>query len=668
MVPPPPTGKPTAIFDTECYPNFWLLKFRPVGGEVCSFALRAGERFDEPTIQRIGRLFQLFRVVSFNGNYYDVPMIAAALYGYTTEQLKWLNDEIIVEGRKPWELNLPDWKPTDHIDLIEVAPGAGSQKQYAGRIHTATMQDLPYEPDRLLSDAEMVEVSTYCEHDLLVLAALFDSLQPQLFIREAMGSRYGMDLRSKSDAQLAEAVLKRRCEQAIGQRIYKPEIDWNLAFRYEFPAFLRFQTLALQGAAAAVQESIFRLGGSGAVEMPPQLEGLEIPIGASIYRLGIGGLHSSEKRAIHYADAGTVLRDADVASYYPSLILNSGKHPRALGVTFLREYQAIKDERLEDKKLQKKLEDEGRKNSPEWVQAHSDNEGKKIMLNGTFGKTGSPYSVLFAPEMLIQTTITGQLALLMLIERHELSGIPVVSANTDGIVIKCPRALLPLSDSLIHQWESETGLEMETSEYAAIYSRDINNYFAVKTSGSVKRKGEYSKAGLIEKKNPDVEICSDAVSDLLSKGTPVLCTLAACRDIRKFVTVQRVSGGAVKLWGEGPRKDARVREMVPVLLANGWAKVGRSQWHKGDVLTSAGEAYKGCFGLQRPEYLGKVIRWYYGNAAPGPIIYNTNANTVSLSYGAKPCMTLPDVFPSDIDYGWYIAKCNGILKDIGYIV
>jgi hypothetical protein len=273
--------------------------------------------------------------------------------------------------------------------------------------------------------------------------------------------------------------------------------------------------------------------------------------------------------------------------------------------------------------------------------------------------------------MLIQTTVTGQLALLMLIEWHELNGIPVVSANTDGIVIACPRHLIPVSDALIKEWERRTGLEMETSEYAAIYSRDVNNYFAVKTSGEVKRKGEYSKAGLVEKKNPDVEICSDAVADYLSKGTPIIYTLAACRDIRKFVTVRMVAGGAVKLWGEGPRKDAKVRDMEPVIEAHGWRKVGR-KWHIPDERNGvnlppvdARSAYESCFDPQRPEFLGKVIRWYYSAAAPGPIIYNTNGNTVSLSYGAKPCMVLPDELPTDIDYAWYIANCESILKDIG---
>jgi hypothetical protein len=144
MIPTPPSGKPVAFYDTECFPNFWLLKFRPQGGECFTFALRAGERLEPAAVASITTLFQIFTTVSFNGNYYDVPMIAAALSGYTPDQLKWLNDQIIVQKLKPWELGLPEWRPADHIDVMEVAPGAGSQKQYAGRIHCKTMRDLTY--------------------------------------------------------------------------------------------------------------------------------------------------------------------------------------------------------------------------------------------------------------------------------------------------------------------------------------------------------------------------------------------------------------------------------------------------------------------------------------------------------------------------------------------
>ena len=362
LPPPPPVPtngrRPLAGFDTECFPNYWLLKLRPVGGETYSYELRAGQSFTPLQCEHIRELFEVYCVISFNGNGYDVPMICAALCGYTVEQLKWLNDQIIVERVKPWELNLPEWAPADHIDIMEVAPGAGSQKQYAGRIHCKTMRDLPYSPDHLLTEPEIVEVDTYCDNDLDVLLELFNALQPQLRQRENLGARYGIDLRSKSDAQVAETVLRKRCEAALGRRIYKPEVDYGMQFQYRTPPFISYHLPQLQKALDLVRASVFRLGPAGTVEMPPQLEGLEITIGQSTYKVGIGGLHSQEKKTVHKSDAENVLRDNDVASYYPSLILNSGEWPPALGQTFLREYEAVKNERLFAKRTAKKVKSE----------------------------------------------------------------------------------------------------------------------------------------------------------------------------------------------------------------------------------------------------------------------------------------------------------------------
>lgn len=679
IAPPPPAdvAKPVAFYDTECYPNYWLLKLRPRGGIVFTFRLFAGQTFGPEVCEQILRLFALFTTVSFNGNYYDVPMVSAALAGYSPEQLKWLNDRIIVDKAKPWELGLPDWRPADHIDVKEVIPGKGGQKYKAGIIHYKTMRDLPYDPSTYLTPEQIENVDLYCENDLGQLEALFDAVRLQLKLRESLGKRYNLDLRSKSDAQVAEAVLKKRCEIATGQRIYAPEINYNLQFRFDIPEFISYTLPQMQRALEIVRGSVFRIGPAGNVVMPPELEGLTITIGTSTYKLGIGGLHSQEKGAVHRADDYYCLRDNDVASYYPSLILNSGAWPEALGQAFLQEYAAIKDERLACKALAKKLEKDGFKGSVEWEEAATGDSGGKIMINGTFGKTLGAYGVLRAPKMGIQTTLSGQLSLLMLIEWHECYSIPVVSANTDGIVVKCPRDKVHVSEALIAEWQKRTGLEMETAEYLALYSRDINNYVAIKAkfdpvnkqwlreSAGVKRKGEFAPTDLIMKKAPDVEICSDAVAEFLEKGTPILYTVSACQDIRKFVTIQNVAGGAVKMWGEGPRKGARVMDMVGTLQANGWAKEGR-KWRKGDMLADAATAYGACFLPQTPEYLGKVVRWYYSTQAPGPIVYASNGNTVSLSYGSRPCMTLPDEFPGDIDYSWYVAKAESMLKDLGY--
>lgn len=665
IVPPPPDGKPAAFTDTECFPNYWLLKIGVHKGPVFSFSLRSGQSFDDNTIQHIDYLLSLFTLVTFNGNYYDIPLIGCALMGYSCEQLKWVSDQIIKEQRKHWELGINiGWRPVDHIDVMEVLPGAGSQKQYAGRIHCKTMRDLPYDPETWLSESEIVVVDSYCENDLLVLEDLYLDLEPQRVMRDHLSKRYGIDLRSKSDAQLAEAVIKRRCEDAMGFRIYKPEIDWSLKFRYEPPAWLTFQDERLRAAFELIKQSIFALGPSGAVIMPAQLEGLEIPLGKTIYRLGIGGLHSKDERTAHFSDETYSIRDVDVASYYPNLILNSGKYPAALGPVFLEIFRIMKDERLLAKNREKTLKKIGDSSSMDFQLAHVENEGGKIMINGTFGKTGSPFSILFAPEMLIQTTVTGQLALLMLIEWHEIQGIRVISANTDGMLIKCERSKIPVSENIVSYWQKVTGLEMETTEYQAIYTRDVNNYIAIKTDGEIKRKGEYSTSGLIEKKNPDVEICGDAVAEFLSKGVPILYTIAVCRDIRKFVKIRQVAGGAVKLWGEGPR-EVKVRDMTATLESKGWWKAGR-KWMLNEIVTDATTAYKKCFKPQIPEYLAKVVRWYYSTEAPGPIVYNNSGNMVSLSYGARPCMVLPDKFPADIDYGWYVENCEKMLRDVGF--
>ena len=60
----------------------------------------------------------------------------------------------------------------------------------------------------------------------------------------------------------------------------------------------------------------------------------------------------------------------------------------------------------------------------------------KISVNGSFGKLGSKYSALYAPDLLIQTTVTGQLALLMLIERLHLAGVRVISANNMSMQVR----------------------------------------------------------------------------------------------------------------------------------------------------------------------------------------------------------------------------------------
>ena len=319
----------------------------------------------------------------------------------------------------------------------------------------------------------------------------------------------------------------------------------------------------------------------------------------------MGGLHSCEKSIAHKSDGEFLLIDRDVASYYPNIILNLGLYPKHLGPDFLRVYGAIVEQRLSAKKSGNSI----------------DADALKITINGGFGKFGSKYSVLYSPDLLLAVTLTGQLSLLMLIEMLELSGIHVISANTDGIVIKAPRKRMDEMNNIIKQWEEITNFETEETQYDALYSRDINNYIAVKPGGKCKFKGAYSdpwsdaKAAIFRfHKNPSTQICITAVEKLITKGVPVEQTIKECFDISRFVSIKNVKGGAVK---DGV-------------------------------------------------YLGKAVRWYYSKETPGPIVYNGSGNMVGKSNGAKPCMDLPKDFPKDIDYDWYYKECVEMLFDLSF--
>lgn len=678
------------VFDIECYKNYYLAAFASLRtGKVWFEEFRAGEKLNPARLEWV---LQNFCTIGFNTNSYDLPITALALSGRPTEFLKICTNEIIVNGVpgsmilrncKVKKLRQPDGKTAlNHIDLIEVAPSMCSLKLYGGRMGTQRMQDLPFNPEVWLNENQIAITRWYCLNDLINTAMLYQSLDSEIKLRETMTAEYGIDLRSKSDAQIAESVIAQEVGQMNGCRPQKPIIEVGTWYRYQTPYFLKYYSATMQWALSIVQSSIFVVGESGAVGMPPELSELEIKIGNSVYRMGIGGLHSSEKSKAHYADENTILEDRDVTSYYPFIILNLGLYPKHLGPNFLIVYRQIVERRLSAKegakRLEKILEDKGLAEHiriefvKEMEEYETISDSLKITINGSFGKLGSCYSVLYAPDLLIQVTVTGQLSLLMLIERLELSGISVVSANTDGIVIKCPKHLEATMNAVVKQWELETNFETEGVRYKAIYSRDVNNYIAVKEKGGAKTKGVYGDMNL--KKNPQNQICSDAVVSFLTTGKPIAQSLWDCRDIKQFATVRTVNGGAVKIWGKTALPLHNNKEEL-LALAGFYPVEGVGNWRHNSYgenlavfnLDDAYELAKDI--LQKPEtieYLGKAIRWYYARDVVGEIVYAKSGNKVSRSDGAKPMMDLPSEFPTDVDYDWYEKEANKMLAEIGY--
>lgn len=325
----------TSCMDTECYPNYWLCAFDT--GEC--FELYDDHPLD---IDGLIRTLSRYTLVTFNGINYDIPIITAALSGCTNAELKAISDRLIVGGEKHWNIiKSINW--IDHIDLIEVAPGQGGLKAYGAKLHTRKLQDLPYPPDLITEWYHKVLLREYCKNDLTVTRELFTKLTAQIKLREEMSKEYSIDLRSKSDAQIAEAILKKMLP-------FKPDVPYmppGTPFKYQPPEWLQFVNLPLLD---MIRQATFVISDSGGVTMPDELAKTHITIGNSKYKMGIGGLHSTESDVSYVADDNYVLRDHDVASYYPSLILETGIEPPQLTGYFKPIYQSWYDQRIESKK------------------------------------------------------------------------------------------------------------------------------------------------------------------------------------------------------------------------------------------------------------------------------------------------------------------------------
>ena len=591
------------VLDIECYANYWLALFKEVGSEQThSFELYDG---CEPDLPALSHLMRNNTTISFNGNHYDLYMIEAALQGFDNQQLKDLSDDIILSDKPSWmigkkvDVEIPRdaygklrW---NHVDLIDVAPGKASLKIYGGRLNAPKMQDLPIQPDATISPEQRKQLWTYCLNDLETTELLYRSLGKDIKLRVDMSKQYGVDLRSKGGAQIAKAVLQSELQKE-GVVTKKPRSRVGETFKYQDPGFIEFTSPVLQDAFARVKGATFKVRQNGQVQLPESLDEAIVFKGGK-YKFGIGGLHSQEKKQNVICDDNHILAERDVASMYPNIILVQGLYPKTLGPKFLDVYKSIVDRRLIAKSKGDK----------------STSDQLKLVINSSFGLTGSKYAYLYSPELMIQVTITGQLALLMLIERTEAVGAKVVSANTDGVVSLCPKSQYAALEEVCFDWEMQTGLELEETRYSGLYSRDVNSYVAVKPDGSVKGKGAFAAPNLM--KNPQFVVINEALYAYLSKGTPIAETINACSDVTKFLMVRNVTGGAV--W-----KD---------------------------------------------EYLGKAVRFYYSKELGGDdcIRYAKNGNKVPMSDAAKPMMQLADTVPADMDRQRYIQMARECLKDFG---
>lgn len=343
------------------------------------------------------------------------------------------------------------------------------------------------------------------------------------------------------------------------------------------------------------------------------------------YSVGVGGIHSVNSPEIIIPRDDEMLIDIDVASLYPSMLIEYEFYPKHLGKEFLEVYKQIKDERIEAKHNGDKVK----------------NETLKLALNGLSGNLQNEHNFCYSPFAVMQIRINGQLLLLMLAEKLTQIGCRIVQANTDGLFVLLKKDAYSKVNSICREWEQLTKLTLEEDRFKAMYQYAINDYFAITEDNKVKEKGMFITAVKLGK-GLTPKIIPKAIISFFKDGIPVEDTIKNCTDIRDFLMSEKTG----KQWHVEYMNEEQQRTNRFYASTNGgylwkWKDTGHKE---GEIITYT-EPYVG-------EHKYKASARQYQN------MLTASGVTLLNKFDDKP------IEERKINYRYYIMEAYKIIRDL----
>lgn len=477
-----------------------------------------------------------------------------------------------------------------------------------------------------LTLAERKVIREYCKNDVMATHEFYKITtgntdhplykeNDQIQLRLDIESEFGIFCMNYSDSKIGDEIIKKYyCEEKKLDPLKLPKkgtFRKSIQLKNCIAPYVKFHTVQLINFLKYLKSKSLLMN----QEFKESIKYYDM-----VYSFMQGGLHSENKPEIIEADDDYLLIDWDVSSYYPAIIINNNKYPYHLGKEFLVGYKKMFEKRLVMKPF-----------------AKTDKRVKgivnalKLAVNAAYGKSSDITSWLYDRELTMFTTITGQLSLMMLIEKYEMKNIKIVSANTDGVTVRIHKDDLEKMYAINDWWCKLTGYELERSDYSKIIFSTVNDYIAIYTSGEIKKKGDFLTDFELHK-NKSGRVIPIALEKWFVHG----------------ISVEESIKNHTNIYDFGIRKKAT------------------RDFH-----------YEG-FKIDKKEktIYNKLIRYYVSNS--GEKIYKiknpecqTNAAAMSQveagEWLATVCNYLPKtVKPSDVDinYDYYIEKAQNILMKI----
>nr|DAG97076.1 MAG TPA: DNA polymerase [Crassvirales sp.] len=375
----------------------------------------------------------------------------------------------------------------------------------------------------------------YNKNDVFICAEMVRQKPDEVKLRYSISHAFGVNVLCSARANIADKLTVKFYSDMSGlspKQFIKGRTErTRLSFKKIIFPHIQFKTPELQRMLAEMmQVSITRTNKDAFSK--------EITFYGTTYTLATGGIHSQDPPRICRSDDKFVYLHHDYTSYYPSIMISYNIAPKHLDkATFVRMVSYLKETRVKCKHTK---DEDG--HVMEGVPNKIGAEALKIVINSIYGKLGSELFFLYDRFAQMQVTINGQLMTMTLIEELELNGIHVISANTDGIVIKLPRDKFNVYKDITDSWNATNRMGADYEEYKMIVSRDINNYMDIQTDGTVEYKGALDPKQYLKelKKGYDAPVVAVAVFEYFVNNVPVMTTLRNHKDILDFCKTQNV--------------------------------------------------------------------------------------------------------------------------------
>jgi hypothetical protein len=334
--------------------------------------------------------------------------------------------------------------------------------------------------ERFIIEEYIPPMMYYNKNDCFIGCEMMRLNIDEIRLRYNIARSYGLNVLSASRSNISDAFIEKFYSEMSGlhpsQWKGKKTERKAMAFKKVIFDFINFKTEPLQKLLREMKEVIVFSIGKNAFSR-------EVSINNGIYTIATGGLHSKDIPGALYSnwptdDASSTGEQSqkslnrfkyvhwDISSFYPSIMVQYGVAPAHLDQkVFVKLIKWIRDTRVTAKHT---------KGDIDGVPANILAAVLKIVINAIYGKLGFEHGDLCDRLAVLKVTINGQLMIMMLCEELELNGIEVISANTDGIVVKLYENKVDTFNTIANNWKKLTGLDADSEEYKCYINRDID--------------------------------------------------------------------------------------------------------------------------------------------------------------------------------------------------